>query len=87
MRLANVFKGILVVIENRQKKIFLNQTLENNYKRKVKQDVFIKLFENVEMQRNIEEFEYIQTLKFKKEMFDNLRYCVRKQQILRFALI
>ena len=45
----------------------------------MKQDVFIKLFENVEIQRNIYEFEYIQTLKFKKEMFDNLRYCVRKQ--------
>ena len=79
MKLQNIFSSILNVIENKQKKVFLNHTLEQNYKRKVKQDVFMRLVENIEIQQNIREFEYMQLLRFKKEMFDNLRYSVRKQ--------
>jgi hypothetical protein len=87
LRKANIFHGILIAIENTQKKNFLKLTLNANYKRKLKADVFQRLFDNISHEKKIQEFTYFNEMNFKKEMFDYLRYSIRKQQLLRYALI
>ena len=74
-------------LEEKIKKRQLKCELLTNYSRKLKHAVFAGLKYNIGFQEKLRGFERAWTLKFKKEMYDALRYCVRKQQILRYALL
>ena len=85
--MKNIIQQMRIWLEQKTKMRQLKCELLTNYNRKLKHAVFVGLKKNIKLQEKLRIFQHARTLKFKKEMYDSLRYCVRKQQILRYALL
>ena len=87
IRVRNVFTELKLWQETRAKSRSIKDALKDNFTVNLKSKVLQALYRNIVMNHNLRRFEYLQTLRFKQEMFNFLRYSTQKQGMLRTALI